>query len=266
MTFFVCFSHIFGHRHRQFPTCAFIFPIFTIVFLVALHIGFPFVRLLLGVWPSQGVVGVVDLAVNLLYPRFEVSHDVPGLCILRTLEPLDIVTAEQVKLTLATDSYIIAFSLAAPDGTGDLQIRVRIPEVEPQGEATFYCYVHCVRNKSLGNSLQVVCTQSANCLVITLFLLVAVAGLEPATIAAPFMTAHNLPVWPHWAYVLPLHHTASYLYHAQRISCAIQIFRLSLNYVACQAATDGRAFQLTPFSLSLCSPFLDIGAACRLRH
>ena len=41
-------------------------------------------------------------------------------------------------------------------------------------------------------------------------------------------------------------HGKPYHYHAQRIFCAIK-----LNYVTYQAATDRRAFQLIPLSLSL---------------
>ena len=55
-------------------------------------------------------------------------------------------------------------------------------------------------------------------------------------------------------------HGKPYHYHAQRIFCAIK-----LNYVAYQAATAGGRFSSSrcPY---LCSPFLDIGAACSLRH
>ena len=63
------------------------------------------------------------------------------------------------------------------------------------------------------------------------------AGLEPAT--SCFL---HLPLKGR---ALPTElHDVPYHYHAQRIFCAIM-----LNNVAYQAATDGRAFQLTPLSL-----------------
>ena len=98
-----------------------------------------------------------------------------------------------------------------------------------------------------------------------LLLLVAVGGLEPPT-----------PLTPHYAgVVLPLNYTAyRILISIIRLSpvpCVLCVAILSqpqpqgFLHVAYQAATDGRA-QGSSRLPSICSPFLDIGAACRLRH